>query len=241
MWKGRTLLAVVPARGGSKAVPLKNIHPLRGRPLLAYVSDVVREVGCFDQVVVSTDHPEIADVARAFGLAVPFFRPASLSGDRVGDFPVLRHALEEMEAREGRAYDVVVMLQPTCPLRTARHVTATVSCLIDGGWDAAWTVSRTDVKYHPLKSLTLARDGTLALYDVRGAAIVARQQLDPVYHRNGSAYAFTRDCLLRGDTTLPMRSSAVIVEEPLVNIDTLEDFAAIERMLRDTPAPLEKT
>ena len=225
-------MAVVPARGGSKGVPLKNLHPLLGRPLLAHAGDIVRDAGYFDRAVVSTDHPTIAAVAEEAGLAAPFFRPEELSGDRVADFPVLKHALIEMEAQDGCQYDVVVMLQPTCPLRKVEHVTDAIACLIDGGWDAVWTVSPTDLKYHPLKALKLAGDGNLSLYDPNGKVIIARQQLEPIYHRNGAAYALSRTCLLSGDTTLPELSSGVIIQEPLVSIDTLADFALVERVLQ---------
>lgn len=235
MWKGKAILAVIPARGGSKGVKLKNIHPLLGRPLLAYVGDIVCQVGCFDKAVVSTDHLQIAEVAQAAGLDVPFFRPEALSGDRIGDFPVLQHALSEAEAIYGARYDVVVMLQPTCPLRKPKHVMATIDLLIEGNWEAVWTVSPTDLKYHPLKALRLGTDQTLALYDQRGSLIVARQQLEPVYHRNGAAYAFTRGCLLDGNTILPERTTAVIVREPLISIDTLDDFELVAQIMQASP------
>lgn len=231
MLKGKTILAVVPARGGSKGVPMKNIHPLLGRPLLAYAGDIVRAAGYFDRAVVSTDHPKIAEVAKTVGLDAPFIRPEDLSGDRVADFPVLKHALVEMESIDGRQYDVVVMLQPTCPLRKPVHVTDAISRLIDGGWSAVWTVSATDIKYHPLKTLKIGENESLSLYDPRGKVIIARQQLDSVYHRNGAAYAFTRDALLQGDTTLPENSTAVIIQDKLISIDTLDDFSEIERLM----------
>lgn len=236
MLKGKRILAVIPARGGSKGVPLKNIHPLGGRPLLAYAGDIVREAGYFDRAIVSTDHPGIAEVARPLGLEVPFYRPESLSGDRIGDYDVLLHALTEMERLDKTQYDVVVMLQPTCPLRTAAQVNDAVSRLIDGGWSAVWTVSRTDLKYHPLKQLKLAPSGELSLYDPKGRVIIARQQLDPVYYRNGAAYAFTRDCLLREKTILPDHASAIVLDTPMISIDTLEDFATIERLLEPKKA-----
>jgi CMP-N-acetylneuraminic acid synthetase len=198
---------------------------------LAYAGDIVRDAGYFDRAVVSTDHPKIAEVAQSAGLAAPFFRPEELSGDRVADFPVLKHALLEMEEQDRCQYDVVVMLQPTCPLRKVEHVTETVACLIDGDWDAVWTVSPTDIKYHPLKTLKIGSDGTLALYDPRGKTIVARQQLDPIFHRNGAAYAFSRQALLASDTTLPEHSSAVVIQDLMISIDTLDDFATIERVL----------
>jgi CMP-N-acetylneuraminic acid synthetase len=230
MIEGKRVLAVIPARGGSKGVPLKNIRLVRGVPLLSMVAPVVRQVAEIDRTVVSTDHDEIARLACEAGFEVPFKRPAELSGDRIADWDVLVHSLREMEARDGMAYDVVVMLQPTCPLRRPEHVTAVLAELVHGGWDSVWTVSPTDLKFHPLKQLTLD-DGRLALFDPRGAAIVARQQLSPVYHRNGVAYAMTRACLLEQKTILGTNAGAVVVTDPLVNIDTLEDFERLERRL----------
>jgi CMP-N,N'-diacetyllegionaminic acid synthase len=231
MLNGKTLLAVVPARGGSKGVKLKNIYPLLGKPLVAYVADIVKQTGYFDRAVVSTDHPQIAEVARTAGLEVPFYRPQSLSGDQIGDYPILIHVLTEMERLDNRTYDVIVMLQPTCPLRKVEHVTATITKLIDGTWDAVWTVSPTDSKNHPLKQLTFEKD-ILDLYDPGGASIIARQQLSSLYHRNGAAYALTRECLLEQHTIIGKKWSAVIIEDPMISIDTMLDLELAEWFLK---------
>jgi CMP-N-acetylneuraminic acid synthetase len=236
VYSGKTVLVVVPARGGSKGVKLKNLHPLLGRPLLAHTGELVRRLPFVDRAVVSTDHEGIMAAGRECGLDAPFTRPPELSGDRIGDTGVLIHALQEMDRIDGRRYDVVVMLQPTCPLRRPEHVTAAVAKLVDGGWEAVWTVSPTDVKYHPLKQLVVAADGTMTLFDPRGSAIIARQQLHLTYTRNGAAYALTRACLLEQRTTLGRGSAALVIDEPMVSIDTLDDFAAVEAVLRDRGA-----
>jgi CMP-N-acetylneuraminic acid synthetase len=228
---GRSILAVVPARGGSKGVPLKNIRPLAGKPLLLHTAEVILESRIFDAAIVSTDHPQIAEVARRGGLEAPFIRPQALSGDAIGDLDVLLHALSTYEQLAGREFDVTVMLQPTSPLRTAHHVRETVTRLINGDWDAVWTVSPTPLKYHPLKQLKLDGSDCLQLFDSRGSSVVARQQLEPVYHRNGVAYAFTRDALLMQRTILPRRTDAFVLEGHFVSIDTVADFAEVERAL----------
>jgi CMP-N-acetylneuraminic acid synthetase len=228
---GRSVLAVVPARGGSKGVPLKNLRPVGGVPLVARVGHLVRELPWIDRAVVSTDHAEIARTAREAGLDAPFYRPEALSGDRVGDREVLAHALEATEALDGRRYDVVLMLQPTSPLRRAGHVAAAVDALLAEDLDSVWTVSPTDPKHHPWKQLTV-EGGRLALFDPAGAAVVARQELPPVFHRNGAAYAIARPCLLEQRAILGRRAGAVVIEEPMVSIDTEEDFAKVEAVLR---------
>ncbi len=230
MRAGKRILAVVPARGGSKGVPLKNLRPLRGVPLVARVGELVRELDWIDRAVVSTDHPEIAEIAQASGLDPAFVRPASLSGDRIGDLEVLTHALETTESIDGVAYDVVVMLQPTSPLRRPVHVCDCVKKLLDGGFDSVWSVSPTDPKYHPRKQLVL--DGErLGFWDPQGATVIARQQLSPVYHRNGAVYAMTRECLLSQKSILGKNAAALVFDEPMLSIDTLEDFDAVEAVL----------
>lgn len=232
MVAGKRVLAVVPARGGSKGVPLKNIQPLMGVPLLAWVAPIVEAVPLIDRTVVSTDHAEIARVAREAGLAVPFMRPAELSADRVSDLPVLRHALNEMERLDATRYDVVVMLQPTSPLRTAAEVRQAIEMLAGGQWDAVWTVSASDSKHHPLKQLVV--DGqALDYYDAAGASVVARQQLSPLFHRNGVAYVLTRECLLEQGALKGARTGAFVCTDVHISIDTHTDFKMVEWFMKD--------
>lgn len=231
MIDGKLVLAVVPARGGSKGIPLKNIRSVGGRPLVARAGDVVREVPEIDRAVVSTDHPQIAEVAEFAGLAAPFLRPASLSGDRIGDLEVLVHALESVESTDRRRYDIVVMLQPTSPLRTAKQVSQTICMLVEGDWDSVWTVSQTELKAHPLKQLTVS-GGALNYYDSKGAEIIARQQLTPVYHRNGVAYTMTRACLLEQKTIMGRKAGALVIPGEHISIDTEADIEQVEQFLK---------
>lgn len=227
MFNQKTILVIVPARGGSKGVKLKNIIPINGAPLVALVGEVVAQLPFVDRAVVSTDHPEISRVAKEAGLDVPFVRPEELSGAIVSDWDVLNHALLTTEEIDKKIYDVIVMLQPTCPLRKPKHVTETVKKLIEGNYDAVWTISETDSKNHPLKQL-LFENNVLDYYDKCGSQIIARQQLTPVYHRNGATYAITRQCLLEQKSTKGKKTSAVIIKEAMISIDTLFDFELVE-------------
>lgn len=231
MIDGRRILAVVPARGGSKGIPLKNLRKLGGVPLVALAGKVAGECKLIDRAVVSTDNEEIAQVAEASGLSAPFRRPEELSGDRIADWDVLNHALEAMERIDNTTYDIVAMLQPTSPGRTKEHIEATLHKLVSGGFDAVWSVSETDSKHHPLKQLSVSEDGRLNYYDPSGAKIIARQQLRPVYHRNGIAYAITRDCITRQKTINGSRTGALVVEGNLPNIDTEIDLEWAEFLL----------
>ena len=226
----KRILAVVPARGGSKGIRLKNLRTIGGRSLVAIAGDLCSALDWLDRAVVSTEHEQIATEAEANGLAAPFRRPEDLSGDHIGDQEVLEHALRASEEIDGHRYDVIVMLQPTSPLRRPEHVHETVTALLNGDWDAAWTVSETDSKAHPLKQLTIHED-QLGYYDVRGAKIVARQQLEPVYHRNGIAYAITRECLLDQKKTMGERTKAVVIDGSFISIDTERDIRFTEFLL----------
>lgn len=224
MFEGRRILAVVPARGGSKGVKLKNLREVGGVPLVAQAGRVTSALAYIDRAIVSTDHDGIAEVAEQSGLAAPFRRPEDISGSIISDWQVLSHALTEMEALDGVIYDIIVMLQPTSPGRKPEHVTATIDHLVKGGFDAVWTVSETDSKAHPLKQLTVGETGALAYYDPAGANIIARQQLTPVYHRNGIAYAITRQCLMEQKSIMGEKPGAVVIEGNLPNIDTEIDL-----------------
>lgn len=219
----RRVLAIVPARGGSKGIHLKNIHPFLGKPLIAHVGDVIREVPEIDRCVVSTDHDEIASVAEAAGLEAPFRRPESLSGDRIADYDVLSHALEEMERQDECRYDLVVMLQPTSPLRRPVHVSEAIQLLHREGFDSVWSISETDSKGHPFKQLKV-QDGHIDYYDEAGKKIIARQQLQPVYHRNGVVYVITRECLKDYGDITGKKCGSYIIDEYLVSIDTQWDL-----------------
>ncbi len=227
MIKGQRILIVCPARGGSKGIPLKNLQPFLGVPLVARVGHLVAEIPGIDRAIASTDSEDIAEVARESGLDVPFYRPEELSGDQISDLQVLSHALVEAERLDGAHYDIVVMLQPTSPLRRTEHVRETIQMLIDGNWDAVWTVSETDSKNHPLKQLTVS-DDRLDYYDQSGKQIIARQQLVPVYHRNGVAYAIRRNCLLDQKSIKGERTGALVLEGNLVSIDTYWDLELAE-------------
>jgi len=203
--------------------------------MVAMVGSVIKDIQSIDRAVVSTDHDEIARVAEGAGIDAPFRRPEELSGDRIGDLDVLSDALLTMEKLDNVKYDVVVMLQPTSPLRRAKHVEKAIKKLIDEGWDAVWTVSESDSKSHPLKQLTVEQDSDrMDYYDPDGGQIIARQQLQPVYHRNGIAYAVTRSCLLDQGTIKGQRTGAVVLDGHFVSIDTEWDIKLVEFILRET-------
>lgn len=234
MLENPKVLAIVPARGGSKGIRLKNLRVVGGQSLLARTLGLASSLPEISQVCVSTDHPDIKAAALEFDGVTVVDRPEELSGDRVADSPVLKHALEATEALLDMRFDIVLMLQVTSPLRDARDIRECLEALANDDGDAAWTVSPTELHFHPLKQLVVDDAGNMDLYDSRGLEIVARQQLTPVFHRNGSCYALRRDFLMSSDTLFsPGRSKAIISQGVRVNIDTEEDLTLAEELFTE--------
>lgn len=232
MRSGKKVLVVIPARGGSKGIPHKNITPVAGVPLIHYTTELLTQVPWVDHAVVSTDDTAIAEEALRAGTAQVVWRPAELSGDRIGDMPVLAHALAECEENENHLYDIVLMLQPTSPLRSASEVEECIDTLLSDNWDSVWTVSETDSSYHPQKQVKISSGGQLNFYIDSGQQIVARQELETAYHRNGVCYAFTAEFVRASGTVFsPGRSSAVVSSNHHISIDTPEDIALVETEL----------
>lgn len=232
MIAGKRILAVVPARGGSKGIKLKNLAHFSGKPLIVWAAEFANSLEYIDRYIGSTDHPEISRLAIKHGLPCPFVRPQDLSGDRVSDVDVLIHALQTMETMDDTRYDLVVMLQPTSPLRYPSDIKQLLDLLIETGADSALTVSLTDLKFHPLKQLTLD-DGRVEYFDPAGANIIARQQLRSTYHRNGVGYAVTRECLLEQSAVIGADCRALIIDRPVLNIDTPSDLSRFDDVYGD--------
>ncbi len=233
MYREERILAVIPARGGSKGVPRKNIQTVGGVPIVCQAGLCAREVAEIDRIVVSTDDDEIAQVAEDYGVEAPFRRPPEISGDRASDWEVMNHALATMEEIDGERYGATILLQPTAPLRKTRDVCGAIQLLIDGRYDAVWTVTETDLKYHPVKQMSV-RDGVISYVIPAGESLPTRQELEPVYHVNGVAYALTRDCIFGQKSRLGEKTGAYVIDGPAVSIDTIEDFHMVEKILSST-------
>jgi len=217
------ILTVIPARVGSKGIPLKNLSLIGDKSIVELAAIVASKITLLDRIIVSTDSQKIADAAIKGGASAPFMRPDYLSGDQISDLEVLTHALNEMELKDSCVYDLIIMLQPTSPLRTELQVIQTIEKLIAKDFDAVWTISETDTKSHPLKQLIIDEE-TVNYYDKDGKDIIARQQLKPVYHRNGIAYAITRNCLINKKSIMGDKTGYLICEGNNISIDTESDL-----------------
>ncbi len=224
------VLGIVPARGGSKGVPGKNVRPLAGRTLLEYTARAARESGVLDRVILSTDSPEIADTGRRAGLDVPFMRPVTLASDDTPMLPVIQHALESL-ARDGWSPDMIVLLQPTSPLRRPDHIRAAVTTLRDTKADSVVTV--VEIPRHLSPDYVMRLDGgRLQPFLPDGARVTRRQDARPAYSRDGTVYAFWRATIERfggiyGEDCRPL----LIDARESLSIDSPADWDAAERLL----------
>lgn len=230
------VLAVIPARGGSRGVPRKNLRAVGGRPLIAWSIDLGKAAvadGLVRRAIVSTDDDEIAAFARAEGADVPFVRPADLAGDKAKMAPVLRHAVLSCEESEGIRYDWVLLLQPTSPFRNAEDLRAALDLARAGGCDSVISVVQVfDV--HPVLMKKI-EDDALVPFCVPEPEGTRRQDYAPAaYMRNGAIYLTRRDVLVErgsiwGDTIRPY----VMPEERSVSIDTEMHIRLVDLLLKE--------
>lgn len=233
--RGRRI-AIIPARGGSKGLPGKNLAMVGGKTLLARAIECATASGLFDLVLVSTDDPAIAEEARRAGASVPFLRPAALSGDQAAVIDAVRDALERLATEGAPPFDLVVLLEPTSPLRTPEILRRTVEAGEAPGADAAFTVSPVPVRFHPRKQFEIDAIGVARFAHPAGAAVVNRQELRPTFIRNGLCYAVRSAALAQGTGILGTTPRAIVVEGPIVNIDEADDLA-LARSLLEGSAP----
>jgi N-acylneuraminate cytidylyltransferase/CMP-N,N'-diacetyllegionaminic acid synthase len=229
VFDGRRILALIPARGGSKGLPGKNIRELAGRPLLAWSIEAARQSRYVDFVALSTDSRDIADVAEAEGVPVPFLRPAHLATDSASSFDALVHALD-WYAGNGERFDLVVWLQPTSPLRTAADIDQAIELYFEK--QAAAIVSVCETDHHPWWSNVLPADGNMADF-LRPEVLNANRQELPVYYRlNGAIYLGAPEFLRKNGSFFGSGTYAYPMPDARsVDIDSLMDFRIAEAVL----------
>lgn len=224
------VLGLVPARGGSKGVPRKNVRLLGSKPLLQYTAEAALASQRLSRVVLSTDDEEIAEVGRKLGLDVPFLRPPSLATDAAPMLPVIVDAVETLE-RSGDHFDAICLLQPTNPFRTAADIDACIDRLEAEPADTVFTVLPVPPDNNPHWVFLAGPDGLLRLATGEPQPIARRQDLPVAFRREGSVYVVRRE-VLRGGTIYGPR----IVGHPMdpaasVNIDELADWHRAEALL----------
>ncbi|AEF99590.1 cytidylyltransferase domain-containing protein [Methylomonas methanica] len=228
------VLGLIPARGGSKGIPGKNIKPLLGKPLIGYTFESALSSTLLTRRLLTTDSKDIADLGLKYGIEVPFLRPSELADDNSSAFEYIEHCLQFLETSEGYCPDVVVLLQPTCPFREGQDIDFCISLLESSDADSVVSVSALPTKYHPNWQFKVSEDGLLHSFSGGGwgELAIARQHLDATYTRNGAVYVFRRKIFNNLNTIYGNKVLAYIMpEERSVNIDDLDDWQKAEAVI----------
>lgn len=222
------ILGVITARGGSKGIPGKNIKPLQGRPLIAWTIETAKKSALITDLIVSTDDPNIADIAKEYGADVPFMRPKELAEDATSHLPVMQHAVREMEAIKNSAFDYVVILQPTSPFRKPEYIDGTLNVLITEKTDSAVSLYEIDGSMHPMKIKKLENNHVVP-YCMEEPEGARRQDLPRAYKRSGDVYAMTRECLMEKNRLYGDSIAGYVVPATwVIDIDTPTDWIVAE-------------
>lgn len=228
------VIAIIPARGGSKGLPRKNIRLLGGKPLIAYSIETAKKSKLIERVLVTTDNQEIADIALEYGAEVPFIRPAELAEDGTPPDPVLKHALAFLLEEEGIKPEIIVWLEPPCPFRTAEEIDEAVR-LLQADPDADSLRSVCEPFQNPYKSWVLEGNYLKPLIPKIGQALHTgpRQKTPKVYWQNGALFLLRYDTIMKkgnffGDRILPF----LMPSDRFVDIDKEEDLMLAEWYLK---------
>lgn len=229
MYNDKKILGVIPARGGSKGLPGKNILPLGSRPLIEWSIKAAFDCNCIDEVLVSTDDKEIGDIACAAGAVVPFLRPAELATDETGIMDVLFHLFSWLDQKK-QSFDLVMLLQPTSPLRTTEDIIGAVTLFFDK--QAKAIVSVCEVDHHPFWMNELPPDQSMNVFLKEEALNTPRQQLPPHFRLNGAIYLADISWLKKNGGFLGEGAFAFIMDrDHSVDIDHKIDFQLAECLL----------
>ena len=233
----RSVLGIIPARGGSKSIPGKNIKSFVGRPLIAWVIGALRESKICDRVIVSTDDEAIAEVAKKYGAEVPFMRPAELAQDDTPTLPVLRHAVLWLKEHEGYEPSVMVLAQATSPGVEPKHFQEGMEMFLETGADSVVSVVPVPAQYNPHWQFFADAEGrmTLATGERTENVIGRRQDLPRSFIRNSAFYIFKPELLFGPDPSFygdDVRGY-VMDEKHSSDIDTPEDWVRAEQAFEE--------
>lgn len=222
MLKGHRILAIVPARSGSKGIINKNIKKIKGKHLIGYTGNFINDLKFVDKAIISTDSIQYQLIAKKYYLESFFTRSKQLSGSKVSDIDVIKDSLKKSEKFYNNVFDIIIYLQPTSPVRRKVDLVNALNYLIKNKLDSIWSVSEVNNKFHPLKQMELNK--YLKYFDKRGKKIIARQQLNQTYIRNGVFYIFSRECILNQKTILGKKSYLYKIKSEYFNIDDINDI-----------------
>ncbi len=229
MFDGKRILAIIPARGGSKGLPGKNIRPLGEKPLICWSIEAANQSQYIDSVTVNTDSPEIADISQKVGARIPFLRPETLATDTASSHDVIIHTIDWYE-RHGEYYDLLLLLQPTSPLRTSRDIDQAIELFFQQETQAIVSVCLCD--HHPWWTNSLPDDSNMRDFLRPEVLKTNRQGLPPHYRLNGAIYLADIDFLRSNGSFFGAKTFALkMAKEHSIDIDDIIDFQLAEVLL----------
>lgn len=230
MYKNKKIIAVIPARGGSKRIPRKNIKLLAGKPLIVYAIETALKSSYLDRVIVSTEDKEIAGVAKKYGAEIPFMRPMELATDTATSLSVLQHAVRFLEKNENYKPDLIVLIQPTSPLILPEDIDKTIEQAVESNSNSCTTLC--EIKERPEWMYLIGKNRTRIFLKqkIQKARI---QDLPKIFRLNGAVYVIKRDILMRKNKILDNANLAAVImpKERSIDIDEPIDFEITEFLM----------
>lgn len=233
------VVCVIPARGGSKGVPRKNIKPLAGKPLIAYTIEQSLQSKYIDRTIVSTEDSEIADISKQYGAEVPFMRPDALAGDQVATVDVLLQAINWLEEEDKYNFDILVLLHTTTPLRAVKDIDSCIKMLVEAKADNVFSV--TEAHRNPYFNMVEVDDNGIATLAKKGD-FTTRQSAPKVYDMNSSIYVWCKD-VLKNEKKIFLKKSHIYVmpKERSIDIDDNFDFKIAEFLITNKSLIVENS
>ncbi len=228
--KSYKILAIIPARGGSKGIRKKNIQKLLGKPLISYTITAAKNTKSINKIIVSTDDNEIKKISENIGAEVPFLRPKQISKDTSSTIEVIKHALKFLEETQSYKPDIIILLQPTSPLRTSQLITKTINTLKKSKATSVITVSK--ITKHPYASFWLKND-FLKPFKENSTKYSRRQDFPDLFFPTGAVYSFWYDTLKKFNSMYGPKIKPIIVDDDNIDIDTLQDLFFTEMILKN--------
>lgn len=234
------ILGVIPARGGSKEVPRKNLLKLGGKTLIQLAVESANESNLLTRIILSSDDDEIIEEGKKAGCPTPFKRPSELATDNASTFSVLKHAVDWLGQKEQWKPDILVILQPTTPFRRGRHIDGVLDLLIKTKADAVITIRKPDYPPHWMIKSDKEKKLTNLIKD--GNQYKRRQDTPEVYQPAGLVYAFNTELLYEIDTLFPFKDTRgfFVTREEAINIDTYLDYQLANLLIKDKKLKYEK-
>ena len=228
--KSYKILAIIPARGGSKGIRRKNLQKLSGKPLIAHTIIAAKKTKSINKIIVSTDDKEIGKISKNNGAEVPFLRPKQNSKDTSSIIEVIKHALKFLQENQSYVPDIIILLQPTSPLRTSQLITKTINTLKKSKATSVITVSK--ITKHPYAAYWLKND-FLKPFEKNSAKYSRRQEFPDLFFPTGAVYTFWYDTLKKFNSLHGPKIKPIVVHDEDIDIDNLRDLFFAEMMLKN--------